>query len=1334
MQLAKVNVSGIYLKCPKHSRLLSVNNNATLNVNGRKEEVSLAYCHRCNKYYCHSEILEARKTFTYKNMFVEVTKNPIVSLNRNRVKEFYDKVITVPSRVYRCRENQSSIKNCPLDGSKNLEESILKIIFPGNESREMKGFYCDKCGMSFVLKNDASNKLNGKMDLIHKVPVNSNANSTKGSESIIHKNIQTEEKEKDKSQDEVTVDKKIKNAYDNLMNQNTVIKKTLNISYEHTCIEERTISEACPFDGTIRTHYDVITINFDDNSKVDIDGLFCKKCDCAFIEADSIDVTKWSIDQILKINTAQKNIRKQRKDLLNRFEDNTKSIEIDNSEEKKGKLKTVNDDLALEKGADTLQAKEDEWTLQIAFPSQIRILKNLTGGKICDLDKSELNHSKNISIIVLGEKIPTQGYHCPQCRNVYISKNKFNDIFESHKNEFLVSSLEDNQDEQVVETVSIIRRNMGLVQGEPKTEKSKVDNIDVHNKEKIEDKKELVVQVMKNYSLQEPIQSDQRKSTDSILEYVERFELIKEHYRDDYPFSFLHYVIIYRRFDELNHMINSFTEAELNIALHFEGPIGYEKITPLMCAKWNLHYIYAYDEKNGTHISERLNPYLEEVESVDLVMEYDSEVWNKQNVFDIFFAGNQPLLDVRYIERQELASLQVKNNRISIVMDEVGTGKTVSALYAVKDEINAANANKRKARILIVCPYNKREDWQNDMRRQIGRFAHIVDQGDMGEIYSNHLKKVHFHICEHNIFICGQIQGKMDKNGSHSALKQTMEQWSDKEPWDLVIIDEVHISFNNFTNIKAHKAMFLTATPIVVTANECRRFYSYIRLLTNITGGSRSNFIIDPIHQSVPTIDDIYVNWFREDMGKKAAVRKIKFYPCKRNTERNRIFDEIKYTVGSLAALQYDQDDNYLFEVARNKYKIKNVPHVTDNDKIKKLVRILKENIKSYIIFCEHTFVVDLIYSTLVNEFQGDIVACKKGKLEDSIGTGNVDSGQLMNTLMQSLRQGRRVLFVTTGKSGGTGLNLGEFDGVIHYELPFTSIELEQRFGRVDRIDTINGTNEKDMVFLVNECPKGQSDTEVNRMLYYCTTKIDITCKYMPVRNTVLFYPEFIKRDGEELIKSMVYYQSEPILSEEHEIKIKSTIRDLKRLESEIKKMDGWGYLHSEQESFNQTCDKALKQEKNEDVEEECYKQILKYVKNRDDSKDSRNEYRRYYEKFKYAEKRVNQWLSIIGIIGVEDESIFSGEEARDDSAELEYKMDEEQSYDAEVAATEEEIASNANQTVQQRIKILIERLESISLDEKRLLGFSADGLYCLIDNKIVRSSVEEYRNGHGWR
>ena len=109
-----------------------------------------------------------------------------------------------------------------------------------------------------------------------------------------------------------------------------------------------------------------------------------------------------------------------------------------------------------------------------------------------------------------------------------------------------------------------------------------------------------------------------------------------------------------------------------------------------------------------------------------------------------------------------------------------------------------------------------------------------------------------------------------------------------------------------------------------------------------------------------------------------------------------------------------------------------------------------------------------------------NVVAEKYGKYENQFGLENVQDGQLINTLMQALRVGKRTIFITTGKTGGTGLNLGEFDGVIHYELPFTSIELEQRFGRVDRIDTVRDEKTRDMVFLLNECKSDENDMEIN--------------------------------------------------------------------------------------------------------------------------------------------------------------------------------------------------------------------------------------------------------------
>ena len=69
------------------------------------------------------------------------------------------------------------------------------------------------------------------------------------------------------------------------------------------------------------------------------------------------------------------------------------------------------------------------------------------------------------------------------------------------------------------------------------------------------------------------------------------------------------------------------------------------------------------------------------------------------------------------------------------------------------------------------------------------------------------------------------------------------------------------------------------------------------------------------------------------------------------------------------------------------------------------------------------------------------------------------------------------------GKIGGTGLNMGDFDAVVHYEMPYTSIALEQRFGRIDRME--GGTNNsKIMYFILNDEEDPDDSYIANRFLY----------------------------------------------------------------------------------------------------------------------------------------------------------------------------------------------------------------------------------------------------------
>ena len=102
------------------------------------------------------------------------------------------------------------------------------------------------------------------------------------------------------------------------------------------------------------------------------------------------------------------------------------------------------------------------------------------------------------------------------------------------------------------------------------------------------------------------------------------FDELESSYDNTYPFSLLHYAFIFRKYDKAYEMLKNLSDEQINQALHVKGPKGYEWITPLVCAKWNLNYICAFDERYNLNLMEYLIPYLDEVLDVSLACEYDN--------------------------------------------------------------------------------------------------------------------------------------------------------------------------------------------------------------------------------------------------------------------------------------------------------------------------------------------------------------------------------------------------------------------------------------------------------------------------------------------------------------------------------------------------------------------------------------------------------------------------------------------------------------------------------------------------------------------------------------
>lgn len=672
------------------------------------------------------------------------------------------------------------------------------------------------------------------------------------------------------------------------------------------------------------------------------------------------------------------------------------------------------------------------------------------------------------------------------------------------------------------------------------------------------------------------------------------YELIEDNEKNQY--ILLRYALLFRRFDKVDEIIEKLENKNIDIEVEFKKKIQNYNVSMFDILSWNQGYFNSYIKKNGLK-----SKYLNKINTLNEdLFTYDDfiDLKNKETVFTLFFKFKNlpesvqnilrkkndnikniddkvipPILDVEYYEKQLIASKQVKKNGCSLVMDEVGTGKTVTALYAIRDVIEEANLKGEKAKILIVAPSNKKEDWHQDIRRQLGIYSHIVNRSDDGELYEGDLKEIYFKEKEHCIFICGQKQSEADNNGHNSELKSNLNVWLEAEEctkWDLIIIDEGHQNFKNYWNLKSNRVMILTATPLIIRTEDDKaeikkNFEDYKILMLEIIDKEKNEyneekFNILPLEIRNPTEENIFVNWFREDFLEKTSEkpeekpsrRKILFEWCERISGRQECLNYINYIAGPINMLHVEQDDDYIIEKMKEIYdsitsnnnirsdlkeefrkKKEDIERKFEkNGKIEKLIEILNEDEKkkkSYLIFCEHKFVVKKIYNSLKEKFKGElnnkdlIIGYKTGD-GGEVNINGVEDEEIINTIIQNIRKGKRGILILTSGIGGVGLNMGEFDGIINYELPFTSTQLEQRFGRIDRINNYNG--KKEMIFLMNG-KENEYSFEENFMFYYSTSKIDETSQNMPVRNTVLLEPnkineimKILKEDFEKIIKT----------------------------------------------------------------------------------------------------------------------------------------------------------------------------------------------------------------------
>lgn len=159
-----------------------------------------------------------------------------------------------------------------------------------------------------------------------------------------------------------------------------------------------------------------------------------------------------------------------------------------------------------------------------------------------------------------------------------------------------------------------------------------------------------------------------------------------------------------------------------------------------------------------------------------------------------------------------------------LVADEVGLGKTISAIYIWKELQARAGAR----RLLIVCPAVLREKWRDELRNRFSIEAQIVDAAELLE----QLESTHRDTGRGFVLI-GSFEGLRSRrrpDASSSRPRHRLMQWLSDNPssneyaaLDLVVIDEAHAARNPKTanhhfaealRDAASHLVLLTATPV----------------------------------------------------------------------------------------------------------------------------------------------------------------------------------------------------------------------------------------------------------------------------------------------------------------------------------------------------------------------------------------------------------------------------------------------------------------------------------------------------------------------------------------
>lgn len=430
-------------------------------------------------------------------------------------------------------------------------------------------------------------------------------------------------------------------------------------------------------------------------------------------------------------------------------------------------------------------------------------------------------------------------------------------------------------------------------------------------------------------------------------------------------------------------------------------------------------------------------------------------------------------------EKLKLYSLQlinverIKANDIIYIFDEVGGGKTVSSGLCIR----YMAFQQPRANILVVTAPSVVEQFHN-------KLTELLDL-QVGERVENGALNYSITISNYDY---------------RNLAKQQHQHW------DLVVIDEAHEFLNPGTKrfealsrLSAGKIIFMTATPIKQSLKDLDTYPLLGAYLLSKRNGK---------------FEELKVKWtkkLRFDLQKKRALCEG-FHPASCVT---RYFKETIRNIEKVEG-RADYQDNppkrlvpelWKYDIDKNKYLSEKIDAFGPDDR--------------FVIFVNRKHHIDRIKGALAEKGFEAFDESKAAEKTFCSITGDHDNRSgLLNRFSDPKRERLPKVLIMTYQIAEQGIDLPAYNYIINYHIPSSPSRLEQRFGRIDRLNSIH--NELHTCFLISR----SFETDSNNTNFYAAvaTYLNEFLPLFPSKNC-LITDEIIQLYSENVDRIIRYYE-----------------------------------------------------------------------------------------------------------------------------------------------------------------------------------------------------------------